>query len=147
MGPFSAREESISNLCTIKRHAYKNVSSPQPQRRDPQAPRFPRGCHPETGVRNCRRKEKNHPFEKKIKICQEQMEKVCDSPCFNCPTFCQPKKEFWCEDEYKVCTEELSRKSRNLYKMILLFFVRSCLPALLRPWLVPGTDLARMDST
>ena len=32
------------------------------------------------------------------------MVKVCpDTPCKTCPVFCQPLKQIWCEDDFKVC--------------------------------------------
>ena len=65
---------------------------------------YPRGsgCDPESGLRACRASDAVAPFEKRIKICQDRMEKVCDAPCFGCPTFCRPDKQLWCEDVYKV---------------------------------------------
>ena len=38
-----------------------------------------------------------------VKICTPMMAKVCpDSPCEACPVFCQPLKQIWCEDDFKV---------------------------------------------
>ena len=55
-------------------------------------------------------------FVRSTKTCQEMVEKVCDSPCFDCPTYCQPHKQYWCTDEYEVRNEFLFvRLSPNIY--------------------------------
>ncbi|XP_059078912.1 uncharacterized protein LOC131877317 isoform X2 [Tigriopus californicus] len=60
------------------------------------------GCDPETKLKNCRKDTRTEPLEKRVKICSEKTSKQCESPCFNCPTFCRPQSQFWCEDDYKV---------------------------------------------
>ncbi len=57
-------------------------------------------------MKNCREISSVSPFKKRVKICQEKRVKKCDSPCFNCPLFCRPNKQYWCEDNYKVWLHE-----------------------------------------
>ena len=44
-------------------------------------------------VKNCRRSHRVVPFEKSVKVCHNEMEKVCETSCSNCPNFCQPNKQ------------------------------------------------------
>jgi len=62
-------------------------------------------CNINNHVKNCRKLTTSKPFEKRIKICHVIAEKVCSGPCQNCPEFCQPNKQFWCEDNYTVIKE------------------------------------------
>ena len=58
-------------------------------------------------VKNCRQTHRVVPFEKSVKICRDATEKICDAPCSSCPNFCQPNKEFWCEDDFEVILKKL----------------------------------------
>ena len=53
-------------------------------------------------VGKCRPSRRVVTRQKSSKICRNEMKKVCDSPCQSCPDFCQPNKEFWCEDDFEV---------------------------------------------
>ena len=78
--------------------------------------RYPPECQEaggDTMVRNCvQRSSRVERVEKKFKICSEKMSQVCDSPCFNCPKFCRPFKQFWCEDGFKVSLTVKVRSKR-----------------------------------
>ena len=63
-------------------------------------------CDESDGVRACIKTLRTVQFPKRVKICHERMRKKCDSPCFDCPTYCRPNKQYWCEDDFKV-TEEI----------------------------------------
>ena len=54
------------------------------------------------GVRNCHTKKFKRPINKRIKGCHVIAKEVCTSPCYSCPKFCVPEKEFWCEDQFQV---------------------------------------------
>ena len=54
------------------------------------------------GVKNCRIKTFKRPINKRIKGCHGLVKEVCTSPCYSCPKFCVPEKQFWCEDQFQV---------------------------------------------
>ncbi len=67
-------------------------------------------CDKISHVKNCRPKSRTVPFEKDVKICHHATEKICDTPCFSCPEFCQPNKQFWCEDDPEVRSDDNNTK-------------------------------------
>ena len=54
------------------------------------------------GVKNCHLKTFNRPINKRVKVCHILAKEVCKSPCYKCPKFCVPEKQFWCEDQFQV---------------------------------------------
>ena len=54
------------------------------------------------GVKNCHIKKFKRPINKRVKGCHVLAKEVCTSPCYSCPKFCVPEKEFWCEDQFQV---------------------------------------------
>ena len=70
-----------------------------------------------THVKNCRATTRVIPFQKNVKICHHSMEEICETPCASCPEFCQPNKQFWCEDDYEV------RKTNEILRIRFCYFI------------------------
>ena len=54
------------------------------------------------GVKNCHIKKFKRPINKRVKGCHVIAKEVCKSPCYSCPKYCVPEKQFWCEDQFQV---------------------------------------------
>ena len=63
------------------------------------------------GLKKCTTETQVISRNQDVKICTPTMVKVCpDTPCKTCPVFCQPLKQIWCEDDFKVC-----KPSKEIY--------------------------------
>ena len=77
-------------------------------------------CH--NGVKNCHIKNFKRPINKRIKGCHVLAKEVCSSPCYSCPKFCVPEKEFWCEDQFQV-----NKMMKNIFSLPFYLYHRCVL--------------------
>jgi len=69
-------------------------------------------CTVGDGLKKCTTETQVITRNQDVKICTPTMVKVCpDTPCKTCPVFCQPLKQIWCEDDFKVMERVLTEKS------------------------------------
>ena len=94
----NAFDHNIAGRCRLIHECKRCVSQPRVIIDDV----YDDACDKMTHVKNCRLKSRHVDFEKGVKICHHSTEKICETPCFNCPEFCQPNKQFWCEDDFEV---------------------------------------------
>jgi hypothetical protein len=63
-----------------------------------------------SGERDCRSTERFVALPKVIEICQEKLRLECPNGggkkgCPGCPTFCRPREQNWCEQQFEVSAE------------------------------------------
>uniref|UniRef100_A0A0K2TVE4 Uncharacterized protein n=1 Tax=Lepeophtheirus salmonis TaxID=72036 RepID=A0A0K2TVE4_LEPSM len=67
-------------------------------------PQFDNACD-DHHLKDCQLQFRIVPFQRRLRACRREKQRVCNEVCHGCPEFCDYNKLYWCEDEYKIQTK------------------------------------------